>query len=545
MFTFLRFLNDSLFKIIHGSLKEFSQEFMREALGGIMDKMGKRVPYDQLTPEDAARLKEYLEKVVNAVMRQSFDRAGGDCIGVQATLKWLSKVPIGRHRLSEFLPDLFVLKPDGKFDLTVFTFTPWLQDDLYPIDIKLKITELHNNIENIIRPSSQNRELDSDRNYLVETTNKITQYQTLLQESEQKLQDAVEANATALCNSETLDLADSTVNKINKVVAKASRVDSELVAQMLKHQDQRNLDALPYSDPVSPSSQFNNAFGITSDQLSGRSNPLPFTIPGSTTNTVPLIGGIQSNSEDTEINSPKKDTLLDKLLNTPEKPFEKHSLLDLPFVYHKGLEGVFECGVWFLVLRPSLLIGLVSLCKALYDFQARKLYDKCTAQKMTPYKAFLALWMYHHVKYTLWCPITTVRLVLGFVLMLDTIDPDFPGTVEIPADVSHRPRALTFAFNMYWLFLMVCMPAILVSSIWLTVCIPFQKKLMKKFYKDVGFPAMVFVVCSIVSFMIFFMYGIFDHHQQPGFLYYLFKVVYPTLMNKLLWDFSFWDSWRK
>ena len=44
---------------------------MREALGESMDTMGKRVPYDQLTPEDAARVKEYLEKVVNAVMRKS------------------------------------------------------------------------------------------------------------------------------------------------------------------------------------------------------------------------------------------------------------------------------------------------------------------------------------------------------------------------------------------------------------------------------------------------------------------------------------------
>ena len=311
----------------------------------------------------------------------------------------------------------------------------------------------------------------------------------------------------------------------------------------LNHQDQRNLDA---QDQVSPSSHFNNSFGMTQDQLAGRSGALPLSASGNT-HPVHAIQGIQTNNSknNTEVNSPKEDTVLDQLFNTPEKPFEKHSLLDLTFVYHKGLEGILESGVCFFLLRPSLLIGLVSLCKALHDFQARKLYVKCAAQKMTPYKAFLALWMFHHVKCTLWCPITTVRVVLITVLMLDTIDPDFPGTLKIPADVSNRPGILTFFFNVYWLLLLVCMPAILVSSIWLTVCIPFQKKLMKKFYKEVGFPAMVLVVCSIVSCMILFMCAIFDDRQDAGFVYYLFKVAHPTLMNKLLWDFSFWDIWRK
>lgn len=272
--------------------------------------------------------------------------------------------------------------------------------------------------------------------------------------------------------------------------------------------------------------------------------PPPLYASGNT-HTVPLIQGTQTNgpNDNAEANSPKEDTALDRIF--AEKPFEKYSFLEPPFVYNRALEGVLESGGLFFLSRPTLLIGLVSLCKALYDFQTRKLYTKCTAQKMTPYKAFLALWMFHHVKCTLWCPITTVRVVLVFLLTLDTINPEFHDTVEIPADVSNRPEMLTLVFNVYWLMLMVCMPAILVSSIWLTVCIPFQKKLVKRFYKDVGFPAMVFVACSIVSCMIFFMYGIFDHYEKPGFVYFLFKNVHPTLMNKLLWDFSFWEIWRK
>ena len=43
---------------------------------------------------------------------------------------------------------------------------------------------------------------------------KIAEYETLRQESEQKLRDAVNANATALLNIDTLQLADGTVNQI-------------------------------------------------------------------------------------------------------------------------------------------------------------------------------------------------------------------------------------------------------------------------------------------------------------------------------------------
>lgn len=156
----------------------------------------------------------------------------------------------------------------------------------------------------------------------------------------------------------------------------------QLMTYTLNHQDQRNLDA---QDPVSPSSHFNNSFGMTQDQLAGRSGALPLSASGNT-HTVPLIQGTQTNSpnDNAEANSPKEDTALDRILNTAEKPFEKYSFLEPPFVYHKALEGVLESGVLFFLSRPSLLIGLVSLCKALYDFQTRKLYTKCTAQKMTP-----------------------------------------------------------------------------------------------------------------------------------------------------------------
>ena len=227
MDALIKSVRRGLYRIFGDVLKELSREYMEQAVSDILHKMGKRVPYDQLTPEDAARLKGYLEKVVNAVMRKSFDRTGGDYIGVQATLKWLSKMPIGRHNVSEFLPELFVRNPDGKFDLTVFTFIPTLQDDLYPLDIEIKIMELRNNIENI-HPTCQKKGQDCETLYVEETTKKIAEYETLRQESEQKLRDAVNANATALLNIDTLQLADGTVNQIYRIVAKASRVNSEL-----------------------------------------------------------------------------------------------------------------------------------------------------------------------------------------------------------------------------------------------------------------------------------------------------------------------------
>ena len=79
-----------------------------------------------------------------------------------------------------------------------------------------------------IHPTCQKKGQDCETLYVEETTKKIAEYETLRQESEQKLRDAVNANATALLNIDTLQLADGTVNQIYRIVAKASRVNSEL-----------------------------------------------------------------------------------------------------------------------------------------------------------------------------------------------------------------------------------------------------------------------------------------------------------------------------
>ena len=200
-------------------------------------------------------------------------------------------------------------------------------------------------------------------------------------------------------------------------------------------------------------------------------------------------------------------------------------------------DGVLESGVNFVLFRPTLVIGLVALWNAVSDFQKRGLYVKCTSQKLKPSEAFFALWMYHYVKCTLWCPITTTRvLAVAFLLLDRLISPHELGMPEL----SHRSPTMTVSLYLYWLTLLACMPAIIISHVWLTVCIPFKKTLATQFYTTVSVPAYFFGLCSIVAFTLSIMTGTFaGTPEAPGTLVYLVKVAHPLMMNGLLWDYIF------